>query len=118
MDAPTAARRDAPLARGAFPIVIYFQGAMSSYEDNAALCEYLASRGYVVLGSAYPSEDNQTFATSAADHSRERDARRLLIEARRLASVDPTRVTVIGHSAGAQAAILFSSDPSAPSRAQ
>lgn len=114
LGAPTAARRDAPMASGAFPIVIYFQGARSSYEDNVALCEYLASRGYVVLGSAYPAEDNQTFATNAADHSRERDARRLLIEARRLPSVDPMRVTVIGHSAGAQAAILFSADSSAP----
>ncbi|HVT40779.1 MAG TPA: hypothetical protein VHE78_17200 [Gemmatimonadaceae bacterium] len=114
LDAPTAVRRNVLMAHGSFPIVIYFQGSQSTYDDNVALCEYLASRGYVVLGSAYPAEDNGGFATNVIDRSRERDARHLLVEVRRFPNVDPARVTVIGHSAGAQAALLFSADPSAP----
>ena len=43
------ARRDAPLASGHFPVIIYAPANMSW--ENADLCEYLASHGYVVIAS-------------------------------------------------------------------
>jgi dienelactone hydrolase len=43
--------RDAPLVQGHFPVVIYAPGDSSVSWDNADLCEYLASYGYVVLAS-------------------------------------------------------------------
>jgi len=46
---PMVARRDAPPARGRFPLVLYSQGWNSSHQhDNVVLAEFLASHGYVV----------------------------------------------------------------------
>jgi predicted alpha/beta-hydrolase family hydrolase len=106
--------RDAPRLAGSFPIVVYAQGAGSSTDDNALLCEYLASRGYLVIGSAFPAEANDRFSTNASDESRQRDIKRLLLELTRHTGTDPGRVALIGHSAGAQAGFLMATDPSAP----
>lgn len=45
------AERDASAAKGRFPVVIYAPGQSSVAWDNADLCEYLASQGYVVIAS-------------------------------------------------------------------
>lgn len=42
---------DAPFAEGRFPVVIYAPSGSSVSWENADLCEYLASHGYVVLAS-------------------------------------------------------------------
>lgn len=42
---------DAPLAPGRYPVVVYAPGASGWSWENADLCEYLASHGYVVLAS-------------------------------------------------------------------
>lgn len=110
----TAAVRDAPRRAGRLPVVVYTQGAGSSYDDNVLLCEYLASRGYLVVGSAYPAEANDRFSTNASDESRQRDIKRLLHEVARVIGEEPRLVAVIGHSAGAQAGFLMAADPSAP----
>src|SRR5450830_1822165 len=46
-----ATRDAAPLA-GRFPVVIYAPSFAASAAENADLCEYLASHGYIVLASA------------------------------------------------------------------
>jgi len=51
--------RDAPLAAGHFPIAIYAPGQSSVAWDNADLCEYLASHGYVVLASPSMGESTR-----------------------------------------------------------
>lgn len=51
------------------PVVVYTQGARGSMDDNVVLCEFLASRGYLVIGSAFPEEDNATFHTNSSDES-------------------------------------------------
>ena len=66
---PTAARRGAAPAAGRFPVVQYHGGFGSSFEDNSVLCEYLASWGYVVIGSAYPRGDGTSFNIDANDAS-------------------------------------------------
>ena len=43
--------RDAPLRAGRFPVVIYAPSFSSESWENADLCEYLASHGYVVVAS-------------------------------------------------------------------
>jgi predicted dienelactone hydrolase len=53
LDTLTPCIRNAPHAEGKFPLVIYHSGNGSSFEDNSVLCEFLASHGYVVLGSAF-----------------------------------------------------------------
>jgi hypothetical protein len=111
---PSGAVRDAPWRPGAAPVVVYAQGSGSSLDDNITLCEALARRGYIVVGGAFPAEDNTRFGTNATDESRQRDLRRALMELTRMTGRDPGRVVAIGHSAGAQALLLMATDPSAP----
>ncbi len=112
--APTGAARDVPWRRDAARVVVYAQGSGASLDDNVALCELLASQGYIVVGGAFPSEDNERFSTNASDESRQRDIRRALLELTRITGRDPGKVVAIGHSAGAQALLLMATDPSAP----
>src|SRR5262245_53584199 len=51
----TFAVKDAPPARGRFPVVIHHPGLSGVPDDSSVLCELLASHGYVVLCSAYPN---------------------------------------------------------------
>src|SRR5262249_54263126 len=53
LDIPTPCVRDAAAAEGRFPLVINHAGYGSTFEDNSVLCEFLASHGYVVFGSAF-----------------------------------------------------------------
>ncbi|MGF6493448.1 dienelactone hydrolase [Luteibacter sp. 621] len=48
---PLWARRDASMAKGRYPVVIYAPSDSSIAWENADLCEYLASHGYVVIAS-------------------------------------------------------------------
>lgn len=50
-DVPLWARRDAPMAEGRYPVLIYAPSDSSVAWENADLCEYLASHGYVVVAS-------------------------------------------------------------------
>lgn len=100
---PLTAVRDAPPARGPFPVVIYNAGAGSSYGDNVELCEYLASHGYVVLGSAFLDPDGDALAPS--EGWTDYDA--MLAWARQLPFADPARAGGVGHSLGAQQMLKY-----------
>ncbi len=52
VNAPMRAVRDARPIAGTFPVVIYAPSYSASAYENADLCEYLASQGYIVLSSA------------------------------------------------------------------
>jgi pimeloyl-ACP methyl ester carboxylesterase len=108
LDTPTARIQNAPPARGSFPLVIYHAGAGSSFEDNSVLCEFLASHGFVVLGSAFQREDGSSLTTDGVDGSG-RDLGFLIAHARQVPGVDWGHVGVVGHSLGAQAALLYRS---------
>jgi pimeloyl-ACP methyl ester carboxylesterase len=108
LDTPTACIRDAAPVRGSFPLVIYHAGAGSSFEDNSVLCEFLASHGFVVLGSAFQEPSGKSFNTDNREGSA-RDLAFLGAYARQLPGVDWGHVAVVGHSAGAQAALLLGS---------
>ena len=47
-----AAHRDAPLASGRFPVIVYALGQGDYTQEDIPLCEYLASRGYIVVSVA------------------------------------------------------------------
>ncbi|MGB9990112.1 dienelactone hydrolase family protein [Massilia sp. SM-13] len=49
--APMLAVRDAKPVAGKFPVVIYAPSFSAGAAENAELCEYLASHGYVVIAS-------------------------------------------------------------------
>lgn len=108
LDTPTACARDAAPARGPFPVVVYHAGAGSSFEDNSVFCEFLASHGFVVLGSAFQKRDGSSLAPDGEEGSA-RDLGFLIAHARRVPGADWGRVGVVGHSLGAQAALLYRS---------
>src|SRR5260221_840465 len=49
MLAPVAAHRDAAPLPGKFPVVVYSLGQGDYTQENIPLCEFLASRGYIVI---------------------------------------------------------------------
>lgn len=110
LDTPTACVRDAAPARGPFPLVVYHAGAGSSFEDNSVLCEFLASHGFVVLGSAFQEQSGKSFNTDNREGSAG-DLDFLIAYARQLPGVDWGHVGLVGHSAGAQAALTYRSRP-------
>lgn len=112
LDSPTACIRNAPPAEGRFPLVIYHSGHGSSFEDNAVLCEYLASHGFVVIGSAFQKPDGSSFGVDGGLHSAH-DMAFLVAAAGRFPNVDSRHIGVIGHSGGAHAALTYGSLPGA-----
>lgn len=48
---PMTARRDANISAGKYPVVIYAPSYRAPAFENADLCEFLASQGYVVIAS-------------------------------------------------------------------
>ena len=56
---PTAAQqavRDAPSARGVFPLVLYCHGGYGHRRECSHLCTHLASHGYVVAAANFPGD--------------------------------------------------------------
>lgn len=105
--AEPAARRNAPRADGAFPLVVFQPGASLGGGDYRLLIEGLASRGYVVLvlnpdgsprasAGRYPvaaDELVEAVALARAGHAS-------------LTGADTTRVALLGHSIGGAAAVM------------
>jgi len=110
LDTPTASVRDAEPVASSFPLVIYHSGAGSSFEDNTVLCEFLASHGFVVLGSAFQDQSGKSFNTDNREGSAH-DLDFLIAYARQLPNVDWKHIGLVGHSAGAQAALTFRCRP-------
>jgi hypothetical protein len=106
LDTPTACFRNAPAPAGKFPLVIYHAGHGSSFEDNAVLCEFLASHGYVVMGSAFQESSGKSFNVEGK-HTSADDFQFLIRYARTLANVDCEHLGIVGHSGGAHAAITY-----------
>lgn len=105
---PTASVRDAAAAPGPFPLVLYHAGYGSSFEDNAVLCEFLASHGYIVAGSAFLDGTGESFNIDAELDS-EADLRHLIRVAGESLPVDWSRIGMVGHSGGAHTAVRFMS---------
>jgi pimeloyl-ACP methyl ester carboxylesterase len=112
-DAGTACLRDAPPLDARFPLIIYHSGAGSSFDDNAVFCEFLASHGYVVIGSAFQDGTGKSLAVDGRDAS-ERDLEFLIAHARRQPNVDWQHIGLVGHSLGAQAILMFRAQAASP----
>jgi dienelactone hydrolase len=110
----TYAVRDAKPAGGRFPVVFYHAGLGGSYEDNAVLCEYLASHGYVVLSSAYQNADSTILNISWDLDTTFGDRSFLLRFAATLPFADTARLAAVGHSFGAQASLAWHAEPNSP----
>lgn len=113
LEEPTQCFRDAEPAHGPFPLIIYHGGLGSSFEDNAALCAFLASHGFVVLGSAFPDAEGRSLNIDGWDGSAS-DVEFLVEWARAASFVDVRRIGLIGHSAGAQAMLRIAASAESP----
>lgn len=114
---PTAAVKDGAAEKGPFPLLINHQGYGSAFVDNTVLFEFLASHGYVVVNTAYHSQDASVLEI---DHDSERsfgDMAFLLHHMQGHPQADRERVGVIGHSYGAQSALAWLAEASPAVRA-
>jgi dienelactone hydrolase len=93
--------RDAPAAPGRFPVVIYAPsfGAMSW--ENADLCEFLASHGYLVIAStALGATGREMTADLPGIDAQARDISFLIGYAQALPGADASEIAVGGFSWG------------------
>jgi pimeloyl-ACP methyl ester carboxylesterase len=100
-DIPLWAVQDAPLTKERYPILIYAASDSSVSWENADLCEYLASHGYVVLAS--PSMGVSTrVMTDDLDgiNAQARDISFLITYAKTLPDTDLSEVAVVSWSWG------------------
>jgi len=98
---PLWAVRDAPAAAGRYPVVIYAPSFSSMSWENADLCEYLASHGYVVIASPSTGATTRDMTHSLAGiDAQARDVSFLIGFARSVAGADLSRVAVAGFSWG------------------
>lgn len=101
LEDPMWSVRDARAAVGHFPIVIYAPSFGSMAWENADLCEYLASNGYIVLASGALGPANRFMTTDLAGiEAQAADISFLVGYAQRLPNTDPSQVAVAGFSWG------------------
>ncbi len=107
LTAPMLARRDARSASGKFPVVIYAPSFSAWAFENADLCEYLASQGYVVVASpsiGHASRDMTSDLEGAETQAA--DIEFLIGYAHSLPQTNPHSVGVIGYSWGGISNVL------------
>lgn len=99
--------RDAAAAPEKFPVVVYAPGSSSSAHENADLCEYLASHGYIVLASASMgvSTRGMTIDLEGAE-AQAGDIMFLTGYASTLPQADGAKIAVVGYSFGGLANVL------------
>jgi hypothetical protein len=109
MRVPTG--RGLPLPERRLSTVIYFHGAQSVHFDNNVMCEYLASKGNVVISALcnWPTDEFPDRLTSTPSTTSEPllDIERLMRFSVSLPHVDSTRLLAVGHSLGAQKLIRY-----------
>jgi dienelactone hydrolase len=93
--------RDAPLLEGRFPVVIYAPSLSSMSWENADLCEYLASHGYVVIASPDMGATSRDMTADLAGiNAQAQDISFLIGYAQTLPDTDMSQIAVAGFSWG------------------
>jgi len=110
LSAPMSAEPDAEPLPGRFPVVLYAAGAGGAADENADLCEYLASHGYVVVASTSLGTHTKSIAYALEDaESQARDIEFLLAYSRSLPQADTEHVAALGWSWGGMNNVLAAS---------
>ncbi len=98
---------DAQSEPGSFPVVIYAPSISGDSFQNADLCEYLASYGYVVVASPALGTNRRNQALNLTDiETQAADIRFLVTYASTLQQADSSNVAVVGYSIGGMAAVF------------
>lgn len=95
-------------AEGKFPVVVYAPSYQASSIENFALCEYLASHGYVVISSPSRGAENRFFegGTPKDLETQARDIEFLIKEVQKLPYVDVKHMATMGFSFGGLSNVL------------
>jgi dienelactone hydrolase len=101
------ATREAVMVAQRFPVVIYAPSLSSTAWENADLCEYLASHGYLVLSSPCMGERSRPMTRNVVGiEAQARDISFLVGYASSLENADPTQIAVMGFSWGGQSNVV------------
>jgi pimeloyl-ACP methyl ester carboxylesterase len=105
--------REAKAAKGHYPILIYAPSDSSVPWENADLCEYLASHGYVVLASPSLGVSTRDMTDDLDGvNAQARDLSFLITYARSLSNTDLSEVAVVSWSWGGISSLFASArDP-------
>jgi dienelactone hydrolase len=99
--APMQAHRDAAPATGKFPVVIYAPSFNAEAYENADLCEYLASHGYLVIASPSLGQASRGMSTDLEGvETQVADIEFLIGYVHGLPQADTGRLAVAGYSWG------------------
>jgi len=95
-------------AEGKFPVVVYAPSYQASSIENFALCEYLASHGYVVIASPSRGAENRFFegGTPKDLETQARDIELLIKEVQKLPYVSANHMATMGFSFGGLSNVL------------
>lgn len=101
------ARRNADALPGKFPVLVYAPSYSASAIENADLCEYLASRGYIVLASRSMGRRTRAMTDNLEGlEAQAADIAFLIGQAAAMKGADMERIAVIGFSWGGLANVL------------
>ncbi|MEQ3655428.1 MAG: dienelactone hydrolase family protein [Dokdonia sp.] len=102
MEEQVTAFAKAPALATPFPVVIYSPSYQATSIENFALCELLASHGFIVLSSPSRGANNKGMegATAKDVHTQSRDVEFLLKEAAGLTQANTKAIGLMGYSFG------------------
>ncbi len=102
LNEPTTAYANMGSIKGKFPLIVYAPSFQASSIENFALCETLASHGYVVVSSPSRGTDTRWFSNNNAKEmeTQARDVEFLIKEASALPMVDTDNIALMGFSFG------------------
>jgi dienelactone hydrolase len=108
LEEQTAAFRKIKAADGKFPVVIYAPSYQASSIENFALCEFLASHGYVVVSSPSRGTENRLLAggTEKDMETQARDIEFLLNEIFKIPNTNKEQIATMGFSFGGLSNVL------------
>ncbi|WP_040415942.1 tetratricopeptide repeat protein [Cyclobacterium qasimii] len=90
------------MAKGKYPVIVYAPSFQASSVENFALCEYLASQGFIVIASPGRGTDTRWFGNNIEKEieTQARDVEFLIKEAVKLPNSDHSKIAVMGFSFG------------------
>ncbi|UXE67195.1 MAG: alpha/beta hydrolase [Chryseotalea sp. WA131a] len=108
LELETKANFNTRLITGKFPMVIYAPSYQASSVENFALCEFLASHGYIVLSCPSRGTENRFLdgGTTRDIETQASDIEFLIGEASTLVNADLDKLSVIGFSFGGISNVL------------
>jgi len=108
MSVEMAAVRDAQPAEGPFPLIIYHPHLRNSFAENAVMCEYLATYGFVVATTHSVGTHELNSEVNLVDlETLTRDKEFVLAHVRAYPFVDANRLGVMGYGWGGVTSLIM-----------